>query len=139
MPEPVSVCVPVEHIEAIARLAGSRQSVALRIDSRRFACVFDDGTTVVCPCASTDLPVFDPVLPKSYGTTVELIREEFLAALERVSFIARQQKELSAVSVEIQADGIKLDASSSIGSAEDVVAGAINGATGEFAESTVFN
>ncbi|MDZ4178502.1 MAG: DNA polymerase III subunit beta, partial [Coriobacteriia bacterium] len=91
--EDMEVVVPGKALEEVAKMASSQESVALGVSDNQI--VFEVGDTVfITRRIEGTFPNYRQLIPKEFETNVTVPREEFAAAVKRVSLLAQHNTPL---------------------------------------------
>jgi len=141
VPERLDVIVPGRALRELARIVGDRtESIDLTITPNRAQLVVNSGETeFYSRLIDGTFPDFRQIVPREFATTLEVGRDEFLAAVRRAGFFARDNNDVVRLSAKADADDLApgtLEVSATAaerGSSQSHVPAAINGPEGEIA------
>jgi DNA polymerase III subunit beta len=141
VPERLDIIVPGRALRELARIVGDRtEPIDLTITPNRAQLVVHSGETeFYSRLIDGTFPDFRQIVPREFATTLEVGREEFLAAVRRAGFFARDNNDVVRLSAKADADDLApgtLEVSATAaerGSSQSHVPAAINGPEGEIA------
>lgn len=116
--EEVRAVVPRRAMELAARLAqGNEEGLAIEVGKSQVA-VNGEGYALVSRLIEAKFPNYQGVLPKELGTQVTVAAEDFLAAIERASVLAKEEEKARAnvVKLEMAPGGLTVSARGPLGS-----------------------
>lgn len=118
--EDFEIVVPSKAVEEVPKLAGDSERIKLGISENQV--VFEIGnTTYISRRIEGKFPNYNQLIPADSDTTVTIDREEFLAAVKRVSILAQQNVPLR-VTVEPEESTMTLSASTAdVGGANEAL------------------
>jgi DNA polymerase III subunit beta len=141
VPERLDVIVPGRALRELARIVGDRtESIDLTITPNRAQLVVNSGETeFYSRLIDGTFPDFRQIVPREFATTLEVGRDEFLAAVRRAGFFARDNNDVVRLSAKAAAGDLApgtLEVSATAaerGSSQSHVPAAITGPDGEIA------
>jgi DNA polymerase-3 subunit beta len=141
VPERVDIIVPARALRELARIVGDRTDpIDLTITPNRAQLVVHSGETeFYSRLIDGTFPDFRQIVPHEFATRLEVGRDEFLAAVRRAGFFARDNNDVVRLSAKADPDELApgtLEVSATAaerGSSQSHVPAAINGPEGEIA------
>lgn len=137
----LDIIVPARALRELARIVGERaEPIELMITPNRAQLVVHSGDTeFYSRLIDGTFPDFRQIIPREFATRLEVGRDEFLAAVRRAGFFARDNNDVVRLSAKSDADELapgNLEVSATAaerGSSQSHVPAAINGPEGEIA------
>src|SRR5918999_243473 len=141
VPERLDIIVPARALRELARIVGDRPDpIELTITPNRGQLVVNSGETeFYSRLIDGTFPDFRQIVPREFATRLEVGRDEFLAAVRRAGFFARDNNDVVRLSAKADTDELApgiLQVSATAaerGSSQSHVPAAINGPEGEIA------
>src|SRR5215218_2515345 len=141
VPEKLDIIVPARALRELARIVGDRPDpIELTVTPNRAQLVVHSGETeFYSRLIDGTFPDFRQIVPREFATQLEVSRDEFLAAVRRAGFFARDNNDVVRLSARSAADELapgNLEVSATAaerGSSQSHVPAAINGPEGEIA------
>jgi DNA polymerase III subunit beta len=141
VPERLDVIVPARGLRELARLIGDRsEPIELTITPNRSQLlVRSDGTQFSSRLIDGTFPDFRQIVPRDFATRLELGRDDFLAAVRRAGFFARDNNDVVRLSARAAADellpgNVEVSATAAErGSSQSDVPAAVHGPEGQIA------
>ena len=120
--EDTEVVIPGKALDEAVRMAAGRKKVDLGVTDNQIIFDFED-TTFITRRIEGAFPNYKQLLPKEYETTVVVAKDEFAAAVKRVSLLAQHNTPLR-ISVSVDDQTLSLSATTQdVGDAsEDLMA-----------------
>jgi DNA polymerase III subunit beta len=137
----LDIIVPARALRELARIIGDRTDpIELTITPNRAQLVVNSGETeFYSRLIDGTFPDFRQIVPREFATQLEVGRDEFLAAVRRAGFFARDNNDVVRLSAKAADDELapgNLEVSATAaerGSSQSHVSAAINGPEGEIA------
>jgi DNA polymerase-3 subunit beta len=141
VPERLDIIVPARALRELARIVSERPDpVELTVTPNRGQLVVHSGETeFYSRLIDGTFPDFRQIVPREFATRLEVGRDEFLAAVRRAGFFARDNNDVVRLSAKAADDELapgNLEVSATAaerGSSQSHVPAAINGPAGEIA------
>jgi DNA polymerase-3 subunit beta len=141
VPERLDIIVPARALRELARIVGDRtEPIDLIVTPNRAQLVVHSGETeFYSRLIDGTFPDFRQIVPREFATTLEVGRDEFLAAVRRAGFFARDNNDVvrltaSAGPDELAPGVLQVSATAAErGSSQSQVPAALNGPEGEIA------
>src|SRR5215213_442 len=141
VPEKLDIIVPARALRELARIVGDRPDpIELTVTPNRAQLVVHSGETeFYSRLIDGTFPDFRQIVPREFATQLEVSRDEFLAAVRRAGFFARDNNDVVRLSAKAATDELapgNLEVSATAaerGSSQSHIAAAINGPEGEIA------
>ncbi len=141
VPDRLDIIVPARALRELARIIGDRtEPIELTITPNRGQLVVHSGETeFYSRLIDGTFPDFRQIVPREFATRLEVGRDEFLAAVRRAGFFARDNNDVVRLSAKAGDDELapgNLEVSATAaerGSSQSHVPAAINGPEGEIA------
>jgi DNA polymerase III subunit beta len=141
VPERLDIIVPARALRELARIVGERpEPIELTITPNRGQLVVHSGETeFYSRLIDGTFPDFRQIVPREFATRLEVGRDDFLAAVRRAGFFARDNNDVVRLSAKAAGDELapgNLEVSATAaerGSSQSYVPAAINGPEGEIA------
>jgi DNA polymerase-3 subunit beta len=141
VPERLDIIVPARALRELARIVGERpEPIELTITPNRGQLVVHSGETeFYSRLIDGTFPDFRQIVPREFATRLEVGRDDFLAAVRRAGFFARDNNDVVRLSAKAADDELapgNLEVSATAaerGSSQSRVPAAINGPEGEIA------
>jgi DNA polymerase-3 subunit beta len=141
VPERLDIIVPARALRELARIVGDRsEPIELTITPNRAQLVVHCGETeFYSRLIDGTFPDFRQIVPREFATQLEVSRDEFLTAVRRAGFFARDNNDVVRLSAKTGDDELapgNLEVSATAaerGSSQSHVSAAINGPEGEIA------
>lgn len=141
VPERLDIIVPARALRELARVIAERADpIELTITPNRAQLVVHSGDTEFhSRLIDGTFPDFRQIVPREFATRLEVGRDEFLAAVRRAGFFARDNNDVVRLSAKAGADELapgNLEVSATAaerGSSQSHISAAINGPDGEIA------
>src|SRR5215211_3975553 len=141
VPDRVDIIVPARALRELARIIGDQSDpIELIITPNRAQLVVHSGETeFYSRLIDGTFPDFRQIVPREFATRLEVGRDEFLAAVRRAGFFARDNNDVVRLSAKASADELapgNLEVSATAaerGSSQSHVSAAIDGPEGEIA------
>ena len=141
VPERLDLIVPARALRELARIIGDRSDpIELTITPNRGQLVVHTGDTeFYSRLIDGTFPDFRQIVPREFATRLDVGRDDFLAAVRRAGFFARDNNDVVRLSAKAGADELmpgNLEVSATAaerGSSQSDVSAAINGPEGEIA------
>jgi len=141
VPDRLDIIVPARALRELARIVGERPDpIELTITPNRARLVVHSGETeFYSRLIDGTFPDFRQIVPREFATRLEVGRDQFLAAVRRAGFFARDNNDVVRLSAKAAADELapgNLEVSATAaerGSSQSHVAAAIDGPEGEIA------
>ena len=141
VPERLDLIVPARALRELARIIGDRsEPIELTITPNRGQLVVHTGDTeFYSRLIDGTFPDFRQIVPREFATCLDVGRDDFLAAVRRAGFFARDNNDVVRLSAKAGADELSpgnLEVSATAaerGSSQSDVSAAINGPEGEIA------
>ncbi len=139
--ERLDIIVPARALRELARILGDRtEPIALKVTPNRGQLiVHTDDTEFYSRLIDGTFPDFRQIVPPEFATRLELSRDDFLAAVRRAGFFARDNNDVVRLSAKSSEDelapgNVEVSANAAErGSSQSDVAAAINGPEGQIA------
>lgn len=139
--ERLDIIVPARSLRELARIVGDRsEPVELTVTPNRGQLVVQsDGVEFYSRLIDGTFPDFRQIVPREFATRVELGRDEFLAAVRRAGFFARDNNDVVRIGAKAGADelmpgNVEVSATAAErGSSQSEIAASINGPDGQIA------
>ena len=145
LPNPVSermdIIVPARAMRELSRILGDRtEPVELTVTPNRGQLVVSTGDTIFSSrLIDGTFPDFRQIIPREFATEIELSREEFLTAVRRAGFFARDNNDVIRIGARVSADElapglVQVSATAAErGSSQSEMTAAVNGPEGQIA------
>jgi DNA polymerase III subunit beta len=141
VPDRLDIIVPARALRELARIVGERSDpIELTITPNRAQLVVHSGETeFYSRLIDGTFPDFRQIVPREFATRLEVGRDDFLAAVRRAGFFARDNNDVVRLSAKAAADELapgNLEVSATAaerGSSQSHVPAAISGPEGEIA------
>ena len=141
VPEKLDIIVPARALRELGRIIGDRdEPIELMVTPNRAQLIVQSGETeFYSRLIDGTFPDFRQIVPREFATRLEVGRDEFLAAVRRAGFFARDNNDVVRLSAKASADELasgNLEVSATAaerGSSQSHVAAAIDGPEGEIA------
>jgi DNA polymerase III subunit beta len=141
VPDRLDIIVPARALRELARIVGERSDpIELTITPNRAQLVVHSGETeFYSRLIDGTFPDFRQIVPREFATRLDVGRDDFLAAVRRAGFFARDNNDVVRLSAKAAADELapgKLEVSATAaerGSSQSHVPAAISGPEGEIA------
>src|SRR5215208_5296613 len=141
VPEKLDIIVPARALRELARIVGDRPDpIELTVTPNRAQLIVQSGETeFYSRLIDGTFPDFRQIVPRELATQLEVSRDEFLAAVRRAGFFARDNNDVVRLSAKAATDELapgNLEVSATAaerGSSQSHIAAAINGPEGEIA------
>ncbi len=141
VPERLDIIVPARALRELARIVGERpEPIELTITPNRGQLVVHSGETeFYSRLIDGTFPDFRQIVPREFATQLEVGRDDFLAAVRRAGFFARDNNDVVRLSAKAAGDELapgNLEVSATAaerGSSQSQLPAAINGPEGEIA------
>jgi DNA polymerase-3 subunit beta len=141
VPDRLDIIVPARALRELARIVGDRSDpIELTITPNRAQLVVHSGETeFYSRLIDGTFPDFRQIVPREFATRLEVGRDDFLAAVRRAGFFARDNNDVVRLSAKAAADELapgNLEVSATAaerGSSQSHVPAAISGPEGEIA------
>ena len=139
--ERLDIIVPARAMRELSRILGDRTDpVALTVTPNRGQLVVSTGdTTFFSRLIDGTFPDFRQIIPREFATEIELGREEFLTAVRRAGFFARDNNDVVRIGARVNADElapgqVQVSATAAErGSSQSEMTAAVNGPEGQIA------
>jgi len=139
--ERLDIIVPARALRELARIIGDRtEPIALRVTPNRGQLLVEtEDTEFYSRLIDGTFPDFRQIVPPEFATRIELGRDDFLAAVRRAGFFARDNNDVVRLSAkmsddELAAGNVQVSANAAErGSSQSDVAAAIQGPEGQIA------
>ena len=139
--ERLDIIVPARAMRELSRVLGDRTDpVALTVTPNRGQLVVSTGdTTFFSRLIDGTFPDFRQIIPREFATEIELGREEFLTAVRRAGFFARDNNDVVRIGARVNADElapgqVQVSATAAErGSSQSEMTAAVNGPEGQIA------
>jgi DNA polymerase-3 subunit beta len=137
----LDIIVPARSLRELARVIGDRvEPVNLTITPNRGQLVVKaDDVEFYSRLIDGTFPDFRQIVPREFATTLELARDDFLAAVRRAGFFARDNNDVVRLSAEVGADelmpgNVEVSATAAErGRSQSDISAAINGPAAQIA------
>jgi DNA polymerase-3 subunit beta len=141
VPDRLDIIVPARALRELARILGDRtDAIEVTITPNRAQLVVQSGETeFYSRLIDGTFPDFRQIVPREFATQIEVGRDEFLAAVRRAGFFARDNNDVVRLSAiagtdELAPGSLEVSATAAErGSSQSHVPAAINGPEGEIA------
>jgi DNA polymerase-3 subunit beta len=141
VPEKLDIIVPARALRELGRIIGERdEPIELMVTPNRAQLIVQSGETeFYSRLIDGTFPDFRQIVPREFATRLEVGRDEFLAAVRRAGFFARDNNDVVRLSAKASTDELapgNLEVSATAaerGSSQSHVAAAIDGPEGEIA------
>jgi DNA polymerase-3 subunit beta len=140
VPDRLDIIVPARALRELARIIGDRTDpIELTITPNRAQLVVQSGETeFYSRLIDGTFPDFRQIVPREFATQLEVGRDEFLAAVRRAGFFARDNNDVVRLSAkaadELAPGNLEVSATAAErGSSQSHVPASINGPEGEIA------
>jgi DNA polymerase III subunit beta len=141
VPDRLDIIVPARALRELARIVGEGSDpIELTITPNRAQLVVQSGETeFYSRLIDGTFPDFRQIVPREFATRLEVGRDDFLAAVRRAGFFARDNNDVVRLSAKVAADELapgNLEVSATAaerGSSQSHVPAAISGPEGEIA------
>lgn len=139
--ERLDIIVPARAMRELSRILGDRtEPVELTVTPNRGQLVVSTGdTTFSSRLIDGTFPDFRQIIPREFATEIELSREEFLTAVRRAGFFARDNNDVVRIGAKVSADElapgqVQVSATAAErGSSQSEMSAAVNGPEGQIA------
>ncbi len=139
--ERLDIIVPARAMRELSRVLGDRTDpVDLTVTPNRGQMVVSTGdTTFSSRLIDGTFPDFRQIIPREFATEIELSREEFLTAVRRAGFFARDNNDVIRIGAKVSADElapghVQVSATAAErGSSQSEMTAAVNGPEGQIA------
>jgi DNA polymerase-3 subunit beta len=139
--ERLDIIVPARAMRELSRILGDRtEPVELTVTPNRGQLVVSTGdTTFSSRLIDGTFPDFRQIIPREFATEIELSREEFLTAVRRAGFFARDNNDVVRIGAKVSADElapgqVQVSATAAErGSSQSEMTAAVNGPEGQIA------
>jgi DNA polymerase-3 subunit beta len=141
VPEKLDIIVPARALRELGRIIGERdEPIELMVTPNRAQLIVQSGQTeFYSRLIDGTFPDFRQIVPREFATRLEVGRDDFLAAVRRAGFFARDNNDVVRLSAKASTDELapgNLEVSATAaerGSSQSHVAAAIDGPEGEIA------
>jgi DNA polymerase-3 subunit beta len=141
VPERLDIIVPARALRELARIIGDRTApLELTVTANRGQLlVLTDDTEFYSRLIDGTFPDFRQIIPREFATKLELGRDDFLAAVRRASFFARDNNDVVRVtakrgSEELMPGSVEVSATAAErGSSQSLLTASIDGPEGQIA------
>jgi DNA polymerase III subunit beta len=141
VPEKLDIIVPARALRELGRIIGERdEPIELMVTPNRAQLIVQSGQTeFYSRLIDGTFPDFRQIVPREFATRLEVGRDEFLAAVRRAGFFARDNNDVVRLSAKASTDELapgNLEVSATAaerGSSQSHVVAAIDGPEGEIA------
>ena len=139
--ERLDIIVPARAMRELSRILGDRtEPVELTVTPNRGQLVVSTGdTTFSSRLIDGTFPDFRQIIPREFATEIELSREEFLTAVRRAGFFARDNNDVVRIGARVSSDElapgqVQVSATAAErGSSQSEMTAAVNGPEGQIA------
>ena len=139
--ERLDIIVPARAVRELSRILGDRtEPVELTVTPNRGQLIVSTGdTTFSSRLIDGTFPDFRQIIPREFATEIELSREEFLTAVRRAGFFARDNNDVVRIGAKVSADElapgqVQVSATAAErGSSQSEMTAAVNGPEGQIA------
>jgi DNA polymerase-3 subunit beta len=139
--ERMDIIVPARATRELSRILGDRtEPVELTVTPNRGQLVVSTGDTIFSSrLIDGTFPDFRQIIPREFATEIELGREEFLTAVRRAGFFARDNNDVIRIGAKLGADElapgqVQVSATAAErGSSQSEISAAVNGPEGQIA------
>jgi DNA polymerase-3 subunit beta len=139
--ERLDIIVPARAMRELSRILGDRtEPVELTVTSNRGQLVVSTGDTIFSSrLIDGTFPDFRQIIPREFATQIELGRDEFLTAVRRAGFFARDNNDVVRIGARAAADElasgqVQVSATAAErGSSQSELTAAVNGPDGQIA------
>lgn len=130
--EDLEVVIPSKALDEAVRMASGRKKVDIGVTDNQIVFDFEDSTFITRRIEGS-FPNYKQLLPKEYETTVTVSRDEFAAAVKRVSLLAQHNTPLK-LSVSSEDQTLSLSATTQdVGDASEDLMSKVDGGDVEIA------
>lgn len=141
VPERLDIIVPARGLRELARIIGDRtEPIALKVTPNRGQIVVHtDDAEFYSRLIDGTFPDFRQIVPRDFATRLELGRDDFLAAVRRAGFFARDNNDVVRLSAKASEDelapgNVEVSANAAErGSSQSHIAASVNGPEGQIA------
>ena len=104
--ERLDIIVPARAVRELSRILGDRtEPVELTVTPNRGQLVVSTGDTIFSSrLIDGTFPDFRQIIPREFATEIELSRDEFLTAVRRAGFFARDNNDVVRIGARVSAD-----------------------------------
>ncbi|MFN8660867.1 MAG: DNA polymerase III subunit beta [Thermomicrobiales bacterium] len=139
--ERLDIIVPARAVRELSRILGDRtEPVELTVTPNRGQLVVSTGDTIFSSrLIDGTFPDFRQIIPREFATEIELSRDEFLTAVRRAGFFARDNNDVVRIGARVSADElapgqVQVSATAAErGSSQSEMTAAVNGPEGQIA------
>jgi DNA polymerase III subunit beta len=139
--ERLDIIVPARSMRELSRILGDRtEPVELTVTPNRGQLVVSTGdTTFSSRLIDGTFPDFRQIIPREFATEIELSREEFLTAVRRAGFFARDNNDVVRIGAKLGTDElapgqVQVSATAAErGSSQSEMTASVNGPEGQIA------
>jgi DNA polymerase-3 subunit beta len=141
VPERVDIIVPARALRELARIVGDRsEPIELKITPNRGQLVVQtDDAEFYSRLIDGTFPDFRQIVPRDFATQLELARDDFLTAVRRAGFFARDNNDVVRLNAKVGADelspgNVEISANAAErGSSQSDVLASVQGPEGQIA------
>lgn len=139
--ERLDIIVPARAVRELSRILGDRtEPVELTVTPNRGQLVVSTGDTIFSSrLIDGTFPDFRQIIPREFATEIELSRDEFLTAVRRAGFFARDNNDVVRIGARVSADElapgqVQVSATAAErGSSQSEMTAAVSGPEGQIA------
>lgn len=139
--ERLDIIVPARAVRELSRIMGDRtEPVELTVTPNRGQLVVSTGDTIFSSrLIDGTFPDFRQIIPREFATEIELSRDEFLTAVRRAGFFARDNNDVVRIGARVSADElapgqVQVSATAAErGSSQSEMTAAVSGPEGQIA------